>query len=174
MSVNNKMMSVLDREWQQGSHDVKPFYNIVLNSLQSAESLGTGSNTELYRFDWSVLPDVPYEVHMAYIGEVNNISMTTIPLVYIDLGVPPNVYEARNASNAISSLYVGFLEAYLVAANSYLHAEDGTNPPVYISGRPRNNNFLVRVLSNDLDPFTASGATSLGDYILTLRFVPIR
>ena len=147
---------------------------IVINSLSSATKTGVGAELCTYRFDWgAIMPDVPYEVHMTYIGEVNNISMASLPMVYIDFGVAPNVYEAKAKTIANSSLYVGFLESYLVAANSYLHAEDGTNAPIYINGRPRNNEFSVKVLSNDGDPFTASGATALGEYIMNLRFVPV-
>ena len=167
-------MDSLEREWQDGRKDLKPFYTVVLNSLNAYAKTGAGAEIASYRFDWSVLPDVPYEVHMCYIGEVNNISMTTLPLVYCDLGVPPLVYEAKTTTTANSSLYLGFLEAYLVAANSYLHAEDGTNPPVCIMGRPRATDFTVRVLSNDGVPFTAGGATALGEYVLTLSFIPRR
>lgn len=168
------MMSVLDREWQNNPADKKPFYTIVLNSLNPASKTGAGAELCSYRFDWgAIMPDIPYEVHMTYIGEVNNINMATLPMVYIDFGVPPNVYEATNTTTAGSSLYVGFLESYLVAANSYLHAEDGTNAPIYLNGRPRNSEFSVRVLSNDGIPFTATGATALGEYIMALRFIPV-
>lgn len=169
----NKMMSVLDREFQNNPADKKPFYTIVLNSLTPASKTGAGAELCTYRFDWAaIMPDVPYEVHMTYIGEVNNITMTTLPMVYIDFGVPRNVYEASTTTTANSSLYVGFLEAYLVGANSYLHAEDGTNAPVYLNGRPRNSEFSVRVLDNGGVPFTAGGATALGEYIMNLVFVP--
>ena len=167
------MMSVLDREWQNNPADKKPFYTIVLNSTNVASKPGVGAEICSYRLDWgAIMPDQPYEVHMTYIGEVNNISMTTLPMVYIDFGVPPNVFEARTAVGAGSSSYIGFLESYLVAANSYLHAEDSTNAPIYLNGRPRNNDFFVRVLDNAGQPFTASGATALGDYIMNLVFIP--
>lgn len=172
--MNNKMMSVLDREWQQGVKPLEPFYNVVLNSGFAYSKPGTGAEIAHFRFDWTVLPDIPYEVHMTYIGEVNNITMTTLPMVYCDLGVPPNVYEPRSTVNAVSSTYLGFLEAYLVGASSYLHSEDGTNAPVYINGRPRNTDFVIRVLNNEGNPFTAGGATALGEYILTLCFIPRR
>ena len=167
------MMSVLDREWQNNPANKKPFYTIVLNSLSPALKSGVGAELCTYRFDWNaIMPDIPYEVHMTYIGEVNNVSLTTLPMVYIDFGVPTNVYQASSRTNANSSLYVGFLESYLVAANSYLHAEDGTNAPIYLNGRPRNNEFTVSVLSNDGDPYTPAGAATLGDYIMTLVFIP--
>ncbi len=167
------MMSVLDREWQNNPADKKPFFTVILNSANAASQTGVGAELCTYRFDWgAVLPEQPYEVHMTYIGEVNNISMTTLPMVYIDFGVSPNVYEAKNVVSANSSLYVGFLESYLVAANSYLHAEDATNAPIYLNGRPRNTEFSVKVLDNSGAPFTASGATALGAYVMNLIFYP--
>jgi hypothetical protein len=86
--------------------------------------------------------------------------------------VPPNVYEARATSQALSSNYIGFLESYIVGANSFLHAEEGTNVPIYFGGRPRNQEFSVRILDNAGNPFTASGATALGEYVIALKFVP--
>lgn len=166
------MMSVLEREWQNNPADIKPFYTIILNSVNAASKTGTGANTCNFRFNWQVLPDIPYEVHMTYMGEVNNVDDTTIAMVYCDLGVPPNVYEAKTTTQALSSNFLGFLESYIVGANSFLHAEDGTNQPIYLSGRPRNQEFQVRVLDNAGQPFTASGATALGEYVICLRFIP--
>lgn len=168
-------MSSLDREWQDGMKlpvNSRPDYTVVLNSLNASSKPGTGANICNYRFNWQVLPDQPYEIHMTYIGEVNNIDATTLAMVYCDLGVVPNVYEARTTTQALSSNYLGFLESYIVGANSYLHAEDQTNAPIYINGRPRNQEFQVRILNNDGNPFTASGATALGEYIINLRFIP--
>lgn len=170
---SNKMMSVLEREWQNNPADIKPFYTVVLNSLNAASKTGTGANICNYRFNWMVLPDVPYEVHMTYMGEVNNIDDTTIAMVYCDLGVPSNVFEAKTTTQALSSNFLGFMESYIVGANSFLHAEDGTNAPIYLGGRPRLQEFQVRVLNNDGNPYTASGATALGEYVLCLRFVPV-
>lgn len=168
----NKMMLALDREWQSGPNDPKTNYTVVLNSINAASKTGTGANICSYRFNWQVLPDQPYEVHMTYMGELNNVDATTIAMVYCDFGVPPNVYEARTTTQALSSNYLGFLESYIVGANSFLHAEDGTNQPIYLSGRPRNQEFQVRVLDNAGTPFTASGATALGEYVICLRFIP--
>lgn len=170
---SNKMMSVLEREWQNNPADIKPFYTVVLNSLNAASKTGTGANICNYRFNWQVLPDIPYEVHMTYMGEVNNIDDTTIAMVYCDLGVPTNVFEAKTTTQALSSNFLGFMESYIVGANSFLHAEDGTNAPIYLGGRPRLQEFQVRVLNNDGNPYTASGATALGEYVLCLRFVPV-
>jgi hypothetical protein len=165
----------LAREYQfePNDYEIKPFYTVMLNSLNYATSAGTGANTRGYNFDWSIIPDVPYEVHFTYIGELNNIDYATLPLVYIDLNVATQVYEPKQSKGgAPTSQYLGFLETYLVGASSFLHAEDGTNCPIYLAGRPCNNQFTVRILNNDGNPFTASGATALGEYVLTLNLYP--
>ena len=164
----------LAREYQYepNNSSVKPFYTIVLNSLNAATTTGTGANTCSYRFDWSQLPDCPYEVHFTYIGELNNIDYSTLPMIYIDFQAQSNVYEARASNAVLMSQYLGFLQTYLVGASSFLHAEDGTNAPIYLAGRPSNNQFNVRVLDNGGNPFTAAGATALGPYILTMTFYP--
>jgi len=166
------MMSSLDREFQSLSTDKQASYTIVLNSLNAATRTGTGANICSYMFNWQVLPDVPYEVHMTYMGELNNVDATTVAMVFCDLGVPPNVYEARNTTQALSSSYIGFLESYIVGANSFLHAEEGTNNPFYLNGRPRLQEFTVRITDNAGNPFTASGASALGEYVICLHFVP--
>lgn len=171
--MNNKLTSVLEREWQNNPRDKKPFYTVMLNSLNAYSKPGTGANICNFRFDWSLMPDVPYEVHMTYMGEVNNIDDTSIGLVYCDLGVPTNVFEARTTTTALPSQYLGFMETYLVGANSFLHAEDGTNPPIYIAGRPRNNDFSVRIMDNAGNPYTAGGASALGEFIICLRFIQV-
>lgn len=168
------MISKVENDFQNNPSNLKPFYNVVINSLNAYSKTGVGTEICGYRFDWSVLPDVKYECHLTYIGELNNIDQTKLALVYIDLGVPTNVYEAKTSNSALSSNYIGFLESYLVGASSYLHSEDSTNPPIYLNGRPRVNDFFVRILDNAGQPFTASGGTALGEYIMNLQFVPIQ
>lgn len=164
----------LDRVYQNQQNDVqlKPFYTVVVNSLQTATRTGTGANICSYRFDWTQIPDCPYEVHFTYIGELNNVDYSSLPMVYAEFGVQSNVYEAK-ASNAVQmSQYLGFLETYLVGASSFLHAEDGTNTPIYLAGRPSNNQFNIKILDNAGNPYTAAGATALNEYILTMNFYP--
>lgn len=167
----------LAREYQNTYNDIqlKPFYTVLLNSVLASAVGGTGANTRTYNFDWTIMPDVPYEVHFTYIGEANNLDYTSLPLVYVDFNVSTNVFEPTNVggrTGARTSQYIGFLESYLVGANSFLHAEDGTNTPIYLAGRPCNNYFTVRVLNNDGTQFTAGGASALGEYILTMNFYP--
>lgn len=167
----------LDRvyQYQPNDYQIKPFYTIVLNSLLASAVGGTGANTRTYNFDWTVLPDCPYELHFTYIGELNNIDYATLPMVYVDFNVGTGVYEpiaTGGRTVARTSQYLGFLETYLVGASSFLHAEDGTNTPIYLAGRPQNTYFTVRIVNNDGNPYTAAGATALGEYVLTINLYP--
>ena len=171
MSVKRNLIN--EFQYQPNDYEIKPFYTVVLNSINYSTTAGTGANTRGYNFDWTILPDVPYEVHFTYIGELNNIDYATLPMIYIDFNTATQVYEPKQTrGGAPTSQYLGFLQTYLVGVSSFLHAEDGTNAPIYLTGRPVNNAFTVRVLNNDGNPFTAAGATALGEYVLTLNFYP--
>lgn len=157
------------------SIDKNKRYSFVFNSLAGVKD-GLSANAVTYNIDWSVMPDQAYKVHLSYLGEVNNIDGAGIAMIYADLGVPRNVYEAGSPAGrtqANSSNFLGFTQMYLLGASSFLHAEDGTNPPIYISGRPRNTNPKIQIFNNNVPQTLFTPATgNLADYILTLHFVP--
>lgn len=157
------------------SIDKNQTYTFVFNSLAGVKA-GLSANDIQYNIDWSVMPDQPYTIHMTYLGENNNIDGITVPMVYADLLAPRNVYEAGSPlarTQASSSNFLGFVQMYLLGGQSFLHAEDGTNAPIYISSRPRNNQPRIQVLNNNV-PQTGfiPGAGNLADYVLTLHFIP--
>lgn len=155
--------------------DKRETFTFVFNSLAGVKS-GLSANDVQYNIDWSIMPDQPYEVHMSYLGENNNLDGTVIPMIFIDFLAPMNVYHAGSPAQrtqAQSSTYIGFAMQYLLGTGSFLHAEDGTNPPMHISGRPRNNQPRVQIFNNAVPPALFAPATgNLADYILTLQFVP--
>lgn len=150
-------------------------YTFVFNSLAGVKS-GLSANEVKYNIDWSVIPDQPYYIHFSYLGEVNNVDNSTLPMVYMDLGVPSTTYEAGSPAQrtqATTSTFMGFCEMYLLGASSFLHSEDGTNPPIYIRGRPQNNTPTIQVFNNNVPKTLYAPATgNLGDYIITFQFVP--
>lgn len=165
------------RGLNDNSIDRKSIYTVVFNSLHGVKTNALTANEVTYSVDWSVIPDQKYKIHFSYMGEVNNLDGSVLAQVFADLGVPTNVIYAGSSANrtqAISSQYLGFCETYLLGANSFLHAEDGTNPPIQIDGRPRNNSPIIRVFNN-ANPAALFAPTSgnLGDYILTLKFIPV-
>lgn len=159
-----------------GTIDKNETYTFVFNSLAGVKS-GLSANDVQYNIDWSIIPDQPYKIHLSYIGENNNLDGLGIPMIYMDLLAPRNVYEAGSPAQrtqAQSSNFIGFAMQYLLGTGSFLHAEDGTNPPVYISGRPRNNQPRIQILNNNVPQTGFAPATgNLADYILTLHFCPI-
>jgi hypothetical protein len=148
-------------------------FNLIINSLNFHTT--SGNNNDLtYYFDWSLIPDIPYNVHMTYVGELNDLStLAELPLVYINFGTSQSTYEVGKVTTNYSSQFVGFLRAERAVTSSFLYAEDNTNPPIFLSGRPINNLFTVKVFSNNI-PRTLYNPTSgsLAEYVINLKFVP--
>lgn len=157
--------------------DKQSIYTFVFNSLVGNKTNALTANEITYSVDWSVIPDQPYKIHLSYMGEVNNLDGSKIAQIFADLGVPTNViYAGSNIgrTSAPSSQYLGFCEMYLLGTSSFLHAEDGTNPPIQIDGRPRNNTPIIRIYDNSSTPTLFTPTTgNLGDYILSLKFIPV-
>lgn len=145
-------------------------FNLIVNSLNNI-SVGSPLTSLSFYFDWSQIPNIPYNVHMTYIGELNDLSTgAELAMVYINLGCKPSVYECKQY-NACSSEFIGFLRPERYVSASFLYAEDTTNPPIYISGRPTNNNFTVEILNNSGTAYTPTTGT-LSEYVINLKFVP--
>jgi hypothetical protein len=159
------------------SVDKDAIYTFVFNSLYGTKTNALTANEVSYNVDWSVIPDQKYKVHLCYMGEVNNLDGARIAQVHANFGTPTNVYQPLDTTTrtaTYSSQFLGFLEMYLLGANAFLHAEDGTNSPIQINGRPRDDTFTIRVLDNN-QPAALFTPTSgnMGDYILTLKFIPL-
>jgi hypothetical protein len=148
-------------------------FNLMINSKNYYFSSGD-NNDQQYYFDWSLIPDIPYNVHMTYVGELNDLStLAELPLVYIDFNTSQSTYEVGSVATNYSSQFVGFLRAERAVTSSFLYAEDNTNPPIFLSGRPTNNLFTVKVYNNNVPKTLYTPTTgSLAEYIINLKFVP--
>lgn len=159
------------------SVDKESIYTFVFQSTNGTKTNALTANEVTYNVDWSVIPDQKYKIHMCYMGEVNNLDGSKIASVYANFGTPTNVYMPLNTTTRVaapSSQFVGFLEMYLLGTNSFLHAEDGTNSPIQINGRPRDDTFTIRILDNNQPAALFTPTTgNLGDYVLTLKFIPV-
>ena len=159
------------------SVDKDSIYTFVFNSLYGTKTNALTANEVSFSVDWSVIPNQKYKIHMSYMGEVNNLDGSKVAQVFGNFGTPTNVYYPLDSTTrpaAPTSQFIGFLEMYLLGASAFLHAEDGTNSPIQINGRPTDDTFTLRILDNAQPAalFTpASG--NLGDYILTLKFIPV-
>jgi hypothetical protein len=157
--------------------DPNSIYTFVFNSIYGTKTNILTANEVTYSVDWSIMPDQPYKVHMSYMGGVNNIDGSNIAQVFINFGTPKNVFYALNSTTrpaAYPSNFVGFLEMYTLGASSFLHAEDGTNSPIQLNGRPRDDTVTIQILDNTLAAaLYAPTSGNLKDYILTLKFIPV-
>jgi hypothetical protein len=145
-------------------------YSIVLNSNDA-----TISGTDyLFSFDWSIIPDGNYLVHFSFnTATVNTVANPQIAMIYSTALSGSNTFIATNQAgiaSAQSSNFLGVAYPYIVSTTSTLHAEDSTNPPVFLNSRPRNNQFSVSVLTNASAP---TAYPSLPAWVLTLQLRPL-
>ena len=145
---------------------VKKIYNVV---LQSAIGDGTTGSNESYFYDWTQIPDVPYTLTFSFMSATIALtSSAQIASLYVDLSQSYN--QLATCKNAAQSAYRGqFLGNLMyegVAANNFLYATTNTNPPTYLNGRPRNNNFVVEVHNSPTQDY----APAPGVYCLVLSF----
>jgi hypothetical protein len=126
---------------------VKKFYNVILQS-----AIGNGSTvlSETYFYDWTRIPDVPYKLTFTFNSTSIVPSVSTNASIYMNLSQPYNDVASAQGTTAVGyrsdflgSLYIN----YNTSSFSYLAANITSNPPVYLDGRPRNNNFMVQILS---------------------------
>lgn len=155
--------------------DKKKTYKFVFSALQGEVINVATYNKVAYNVDWSILPDQPYIISFNYVGGVNNIDGSEIPMVYADFMAMTSVYEATSVSGtrtqARTSNFLGVLKYNQIGATSFLYADNNTNPPVYIASRPRANQFIIDILNPSGTGYLPA-ANDLIYYVLTMHFVP--
>ena len=89
-------------------------------------------------------------------------------MLYVDLSQSYNQIATSQSlkQSAYNGQFLGNLLNAATTANSYLYAENNTNPPTYLNGRPRNNNFTANVRSTVIVDYTPPS----GPYCLILSF----
>ena len=77
-----------------------------------------------------------------------------------------------NSYGANVTLNIGSLT--VINSNS-LYADTNTNPPIFMYGRPNNNNVNIQIRNNSNPPtvWLDPSGTINGDYILTLSFTEL-
>ena len=144
----------------------KRIYNVV---LQSAIGDGATPSTETFFYDWSQLPDVPYIVTFSFrSGAIGLTSVGQIASLYVDLSQSNNqlARPQSSAQFAYRGQFLGNLMYAVSSANNYVYAENNTNPPTYLNGRPQSNNFTVEIHSSPTVDYTPPS----GVYCLILSF----
>ena len=132
----------------------KRIYTVV---LQSAIGDGPSLSSETFFYDWSQIPDVPYYVRFSFASSVNPvIQINQMAMLYVDLAQSNNQIASAqySAQSAYRSQFLGNLMYATVSGNSYLFAENNTNPPTYLNERPKSNNITVEIRSTLTTYFT--------------------
>ena len=128
---------------------VKKIYNVVLMS-----TIGNGITTsgETFFYDWTQIPDKPYKLSFTFYTSLSTTTNSMAALLYVDLGQTDNTIAISQNIDALSyrASFLGCLRflASGVAPN-ILFADSMTNPPSYLNGRPRSNNFTAQILQNN-------------------------
>ena len=132
----------------------KRIYTVV---LQSAIGDGPTLSSETFFYDWSQIPDVPYYVRFSFASSVNPVIQTgQTAMLYVDLAQSNNqiANPQSSAQSSYRSQFLGNLLYASISGNSYLFAENNTNPPTYLNERPKSNNITVEIRSTLTTYFT--------------------
>lgn len=139
-------------------------YTIVFNSIIAPNSV----IGEVFNYDWGQLPNVPYKVSFTLVSTIDANANTTIALVYIDLSQQCAIMASPTGQNGLKNNYLGFLRTSGTGVNNYLYADTTTNPPIYLNGRPNNNNVFVEIHTNQAGGMTNYSPTAW-EYVMTLN-----
>ncbi len=144
---------------------VQKTYNVI---LQSAIGDGPTTSNDTFFYDWTQIPDVPYYVSFCFMSSTTALTQNQTAMLYVDLSQSYN--QLATSQSLTQSAYKGqFLGNLMYAAttpNSYLYAENNSNPPTFLNGRPRSNDFTVAVRSTLTTDYTPTP----GVYCLILSF----
>lgn len=126
-------------------------YNIVFNS-----DLGTGATpNESFFFDWSRIPNQPYYVSFTFMSAIVNLTNTYVANIFVDLGCCNTFIASPSTSNtSYNSMYLGSLRVSGTGASNYLMSSEPDNPPIYLKGRPTNNNINIQIHENLITQMT--------------------
>ena len=139
-------------------------YTIVFNSFNSPHAVVN----EQYTYDWGQLPNKPYKVTFSFVGTVDTLVNTSLAVIYMDLNQQCSMVAVHNSVSGLKNNYLGTLVYSGTGANNYLYADTHTNPPIYINGRPTNNNILIEIHANYAGGMTNYAPTNF-EYVLTLN-----
>lgn len=151
----------------------KPYkFNIVLNSQQSSPA-STGTNAEVYEFNWTNIPQGKYLMNFSYLGKNNGDYVANdCPQIFLSLNTVPSVYQANGTTSSNVSQFIGNLRAQTHAGGQVnFYANEQDNPPVYFNNLPTSGPIRVQVFRDDfVTPFTTVALSDLAEYVMVLTF----
>ena len=139
-------------------------YTVVFNSLISGNSV-VG---ETFNYDWGQLPNVPYKVTFSFVSTVATLVNNIIPVIFLDLGQQSSILATTTGTTGLKNKLLGCLFYSGTGAGSYLYADTHTNPPIYLNGRPTNNNVFIELHTNSASAGTNYPIDTI-EYVLTLN-----
>jgi len=131
-------------------------HTFVFNS-QIASVTANLTSQELFFVDWSVMKDCPYKVSFIFSSATPAIQLdnNSGANIFMDLGQGAlvTVVSGQNSSATFGASFLGVVvpttlilgTAAVPIYSSYLSATTTTNNPIYILGRPRNNNVQIQI-----------------------------
>lgn len=146
-------------------------YNITLTSSSSTQV--SPLNSIDFDFDWSVLPDVPYQLTFTFLSaSFPTTLLLTKAVITTNLFLPNNYKTATDLQVASSSSILGNVQMSFVLTNTnFLQSKEIDNPTTILSGRPRQNIFNIGV--RQIDGTTLEPAFDIYGYILNLHLKEI-
>lgn len=155
-------------------------YNIVLPS-HNGTSIGLGASNLIYNFDWSVLDNQPYKVYFSFASTSFLTTSDTFinGMIQTDLFYNSSQYIINaTQQHAGNTDIIGVFKSRIInnASGSttkiYFFADKNTNPPIYITERPKSNQFFI--LISTIQPTTANTEFWLegAKYTMILHFEP--
>ena len=139
-------------------------YTIVFNSTIAPNSVVN----EKFIYDWGQLPNVPYKATFTFISTIDTLVNTAIPVIYIDLSQQCGIIATIDGTTGLKNNFLGCLRYSGTGANNYLYADIHSNTPIYLNGRPANNNVTIEIHTNAAGGMTNYSPTAW-EYVMTLN-----
>ena len=137
-------------------------YQIYIDS-SLAINAGTGGSQRFYKFDWNILPEGEYEMSFTFMSQLQKLTYAeaqalTYPMeIAIDVPFSRNNYKVTNKDDEVgfagSTNLTGLLEIKdqhesATHVMRLLVADQTTNAPVSLSGRPQGLDFRVALFAH--------------------------
>ena len=158
--------------------NIKKTVNVKFNSnfkLNGTANTTVNNNNADYYIDWSAVlknDGQHYSVIWTYVSQpqvnaINNV--TPIASVYT------NIYGENYIASSIGANVTLNIGSLITSNSNSLYGDTNTNAPIFMYGRPNNNNVNIQIRTNENPPafWQDQNAAVNGSYILTLSFTEL-
>lgn len=142
-------------------------FTVCCDSSNNYYSQSDAGATTSYIFDWTLVPDVKYNLTFSYMSDDVTTTLSPVMCIATDFTGVPNVFQANGSSASRRVGFLGMLLASKHGANGCYYADVSTNPPIQLQ-RPDNQQFTI-YLTNALSR-TPYATPAPGPYVLFLHF----